>query len=153
MQAQSVLVVDDEPDMRMALTHALSRCGFLVETASNGLEGIEKVKNKAFNAVITDMKMPEMSGMDVLEGVKKISPQIPVIMITAFGTVNKAVKAMKEGASDYILKPFSSEALEAAVRKACNTKNGQHHGKSPGRSRLAIGGRAGSAPVAMRSRS
>lgn len=132
MQAQSVLVVDDEPDMRMALTHALSRCGFLVETASNGLEGIEKVKNKAFNAVITDMKMPEMSGMDVLEGVKKISPQIPVIMITAFGTVNKAVKAMKEGASDYILKPFSSEALEAAVRKACNTKNGQHHGKSLG---------------------
>ncbi|MBW1815196.1 MAG: sigma-54-dependent Fis family transcriptional regulator, partial [Deltaproteobacteria bacterium] len=129
MQEQSVLVVDDEPEMRIALTHALSRSGYSVETASNGLEGLSKFKKKDFNIVITDMKMPEMTGMEVLEGIKSISPQVPVIMITAFGTINKAVEAMKEGASDYILKPFSSETLEAAVRKACKTADGQPHGK------------------------
>jgi len=129
MQTQSVLVVDDEPDMRIALTHALGRSGYSVETASNGFEGLEKFKNKNFNIVITDMKMPEMSGMEVLERVKKISPQVPVIMITAFGTVNKAVEAMKEGASDYILKPFSSETLEAAVKKLCKNRNDQPDGK------------------------
>jgi len=129
MQEQSVLVVDDEPEMRVALTHALSRSGYSVETASNGLEGLSKFKKKDFNIVITDIKMPEMTGMEVLEGIKSISPQVPVIMITAFGTINKAVEAMKEGASDYILKPFSSETLEAAVRKACKTADGQPHGK------------------------
>ena len=129
MQIQSVLVVDDEPDMRIALTHALGRSGYSVETASNGFEGLKKFKNKNFNIVITDMKMPEMSGMEVLERVKKISPQVPVIMITAFGTVNRAVEAMKEGASDYILKPFSSETLEAAIKKLRRTKDDQPDGK------------------------
>ena len=129
MQTQSVLVVDDEPDMRIALTRALGRSGYSVETASNGFEGLEKFRNNNFNIVITDMKMPEMSGMEVLEGVKKISPQVPVIMITAFGTINKAVEAMKEGASDYILKPFSSETLEAAVKKLCTNRNDQQDGK------------------------
>ena len=130
MQERSILVVDDEPEMRTALTHALSRSGYSVETASNGFEGLSKFKKKDFNIVITDMKMPEMTGMEVLEGVKRISPQIPVLMITAFGTINKAVEAMKEGASDYILKPFSSEALEAAVGKALKIADGQSHGKS-----------------------
>ena len=129
MQERSILVVDDEPEMRTALTHALSRSGYSVETASNGYEGLSKFKKKDFNIVITDMKMPEMTGMEVLEGIKRISPQIPVLMITAFGTINKAVEAMKEGASDYILKPFSSETLEAAVRKAFKIADGQSHGK------------------------
>jgi DNA-binding NtrC family response regulator len=129
MQERSILVVDDEPEMRIALTHALSRSGYSVETASNGFEGLSKFKKKDFNIVITDMKMPEMTGMEVLEGIKRISPQIPVLMITAFGTINKAVEAMKEGASDYILKPFSSEILEAAVRKAFTIVDRQTHGK------------------------
>ena len=130
MQERSILVVDDEPEMRTALTHALSRSGYSVETASNGFEGLSKFKKKGFNIVITDMKMPEMTGMEVLEGIKRISPQIPVLMITAFGTISKAVEAMKEGASDYILKPFSSETLEAAVSKALKIVDGKFHGKS-----------------------
>jgi len=119
MQGQSVLVVDDEPDMRTALSHALSRSGYIVESASNGFEALEKCKREDFGVVITDMKMPEMSGMQVLEEIKKMSPQIPVIMITAYGTINNAVEAMKEGASDYIIKPFSSETLEATVKNVC----------------------------------
>ncbi len=119
MPGQSILVVDDEPDMRIALTHALSRSGHIVETACSGYEALEKFKREEFGLVITDVKMPEMSGIEVLEEVKELSPQIPVIMITGYGTVNNAVEAMKIGASDYILKPFDSEILEAAVKKAC----------------------------------
>jgi len=88
MQTQSILVVDDEPDMRAALSHALSRSGYSVSSASSGVEALEKFKSEKFGMVITDMKMPEMSGMQVLEEIKKISPQIPVIMITAYGTIN-----------------------------------------------------------------
>ncbi len=117
MLSQSILVVDDEPDMRIALSHALNRCGYSVETASNGFEALERFREEDFNIVITDLKMPEMSGMQVLDEVKKISPRIPVIMITAYGTINNAVKAMREGASDYLLKPFSSETLEEAIKK------------------------------------
>jgi DNA-binding NtrC family response regulator len=130
MQPQSVLVVDDEPSMRTALSHALSRSGYSVETAASGLEGLEKFKKEKHSVVITDMKMPEISGMDVLERVKKISPQVSVIMITAYGTISKAVEAMKVGASDYILKPFSVETLEAAIKKACENTAGQIQPKS-----------------------
>jgi DNA-binding NtrC family response regulator len=130
MRAQSILVVDDEPDMRSALSHALSRSGYSVQTASSGFEALEKFKKEDFGMVITDLKMPEMSGMEVLDEVKKISPQIPVIMITAYGTIDNAVEAMKEGASDYILKPFSSETLDAAVKKVYLNSNGQTQCKS-----------------------
>lgn len=131
MQDRSVLVVDDEPNMRAALSHALSRSGYTVETAANGLEGLEKFEREKYNVVITDMKMPEISGMDVLERVKKISPQVPVIMITAYGTISKAVEAMKEGASDYVLKPFSAETLEAAVNKVCKRAKNRIQSGSP----------------------
>ena len=117
MQAQSILVVDDEPEMRLAVSHALSRSGYSVETAANGFEGLDKFKSEQFNIVITDVKMPDLSGLDVLAEVKKMSPEVPVIMITAYGTINRAVDAMKEGAADYILKPFSFETLKAAVKK------------------------------------
>jgi len=133
-QPQSILVVDDEPDMRTALSHVLSRSGYSVETASTGLEGIEKFKIAKHHVVITDMKMPEMSGIQVLEEVKKISPQVPVIMITGHGTITKAVGAMKQGASDYILKPFSAEALETAVRKVGHKTNNEPQTKPLSRS-------------------
>lgn len=120
MSTQSILVVDDEAEMRMALSHALTRSGYMVESASSGFEALEKLKGENFGIVITDVKMPEMSGMEVLEGVKRICPRIPVIMMTAYGTICNAVEAMKGGASDYIIKPFSTKILEATVKKVCN---------------------------------
>ena len=117
MQGHPILVIDDEPEMRAALSHSLTRSGYAVEIASSGIEALEKFKDDKFGVVITDIKMPEMSGMQVLEKIKKISPQMPVIMITAYGTIDNAVKAMKQGASDYIIKPFSAEILEETVRK------------------------------------
>lgn len=123
MLSQTVLVVDDEPDMRMAMTHALSRSGFSVESASNGFEALDKFKPDRYGMVITDIKMPEMSGMEFLGKIKKISPLVPVIMVTAYGTINNAVEAMQEGAADYIIKPFSSEILETAVNKVFGNSN------------------------------
>lgn len=129
MQMQPILVVDDEPDMRIALTHALSHSGYSVEGASSGLEALEKFEADKFSLIITDVKMPGMSGIEVLGKVKKRSPKIPVIMITAYGTINDAVEAMQEGASDYILKPFSTEILEAAIKKVYINSNGKAQSK------------------------
>ncbi|MDY6952959.1 MAG: sigma-54 dependent transcriptional regulator, partial [Thermodesulfobacteriota bacterium] len=142
-QPQSVLVVDDEPDMRTALSHVLSRSGYSVETASTGFEGIEKFKTAKHHVVITDMKMPQMSGMEVLEEVKRISPHVPVIMITGHGTISKAVGAMKQGASDYILKPFSAETLETAVRRVSTTND------DPGPSAVKLSSRNRALPASI----
>lgn len=129
MQTQPILVVDDEPDMRIALTYALSHCGYSVESASSGLEALEKFEADKFSLIITDLKMPGMSGIEILGKVKKRSPKIPVIMITAYGTINNAVEAMQQGASDYILKPFSTEILEAAIKKVYINSNGKAQSK------------------------
>ena len=102
MSFAPILVVDDESDMRTALSHALSRGGFAVESAVSGTEALIKLKKDAFSMVITDIKMPEMSGIEVLGAVKKLSPQIPVIMITAYGSIHNAVEVMQAGAADYL---------------------------------------------------
>ena len=104
--------------MRIALTEVLIRNGYSVHTASNGIEGLELFNKEPFNMVITDVKMPKISGLEVLKEIKKQSPQIPVIMITAYGTIDNAVEAMREGAFDYILKPFSAEILDDTVLRA-----------------------------------
>ena len=112
-----ILVIDDESEMRSALSHALTRKGFSVESAANGMEALVKIKKDPFSLVITDIKMPEMSGMEVLGAVKKMAPGIPVIVITAYGSIHNAVEAMQAGAADYLLKPFSFETLNATVEK------------------------------------
>ena len=119
-----ILVVDDESEMRSALSHALTRGGFSVENAASGTEALVKLKKDAFSMVITDLKMPEMSGMGVLDAAKKIAPKVPVIMITAFGSIHNAVEAMQEGAADYLLKPFSFETLENTVKKVLKSTDG-----------------------------
>jgi len=120
MQVDSVLVIDDEPDMQLALRHALKKNGCDVQCVGNGAEGLKRFREEKFDLVITDMRMPEMSGMQVLKGVKAVSPNIPVIMMTAYGSINRAVAAMKAGATDYLLKPFSLETLTATVQKVCD---------------------------------
>jgi len=119
-----ILVVDDESEMRSALSHALTRGGFSVENAASGTEALVKLKKDAFSMVITDLKMPEMSGMEVLDAAKKIASKVPVIMITAFGSIHNAVEAMQEGAADYLLKPFSFETLENTVKKVLKNTDG-----------------------------
>jgi DNA-binding NtrC family response regulator len=119
-----ILVVDDESEMRSALSHALTRNGFSVESAASGMEALVKIKKDPFSLVITDIKMPEMSGMEVLGAVKKLTTGIPVIVITAYGSIHNAVEAMQAGAADYLLKPFSFETLNATVKKVLGYADG-----------------------------
>ncbi|HLC25465.1 MAG TPA: sigma-54 dependent transcriptional regulator, partial [bacterium] len=122
LSSLSILVVDDEADMRLALSAALSRAGCAVEVACSGLEALYKLEKQTFDVVISDVRMPHVSGLDVLHKAKEQNPQVSFIMITAYGTIENAVEAMREGATDYILKPFSVEILEDAVRRVCKRK-------------------------------
>jgi DNA-binding NtrC family response regulator len=125
---KQILIADDDLSMRMALSESLEQCGFEVETAENGADALMKFQKGKFEVVVTDMRMPKMTGMDVLRGVKKISPLTPVILITAYGTIKTAVEAMKEGASEFIMKPFSLDDLEFAVKNVLAINKGPEDG-------------------------
>jgi DNA-binding NtrC family response regulator len=109
---EELLVVDDEPQMLIAINETLRRSGYSITTAGSGMEALRRLKEKYYQLVITDLRMPEVSGLDLLRKVKHLTPQTPVILLTAYGTVQNAVDAMRDGAYDYLLKPFSSESLE-----------------------------------------
>ncbi len=114
-----LLVVDDDIQMLAALEAALRHKGHTVETASNGIDAAAKLENSAagVQAVITDLKMPGMDGIELLHHVRRTKPAIPVILLTAFGTVQTAVEAMKAGADDFLVKPFSHQALDDILSK------------------------------------
>lgn len=116
MKKNRILVVDDDHSMRLALAESLESCGYDIAAAENGREALELFRNGKFDLVVTDMKMPGMTGIDVLRVVKELAPDVPVILITAYGTVGTAVEAMKEGAAEFIMKPFSLDDLEAVVK-------------------------------------
>jgi DNA-binding NtrC family response regulator len=120
-----ILIIDDEESMRIALTEALVKSGHAVDAVPNGCDALKKVHSTSFKLVITDERMPSMDGFTVLQEIKKVFPRIPVIMITAYGTVQNAVEAMKQGAADYILKPFSLEELDSVVKRALAGGNGK----------------------------
>ena len=121
MKKNRILIVDDDHAMRLALSESLESCGYDIGAAENGNEALSLFNKRKFDLVVTDMKMPGMTGIEVLQGVKKMSPDIPVILITAYGTVNTAVEAMKEGAAEFIMKPFSLDDLETVVKNVIST--------------------------------
>ena len=118
MQTQKVLVVDDDPGVRAMLSQALDRSGYDVQIAVDGSEALGMIRDNPFNLVITDIRLPKVDGLQLLGEIKQSTPQIPVIIITGYGSVQNAVEAMQSGASDYLLKPFSSEALQAAISRS-----------------------------------
>ena len=113
-----ILVVDDERSMREFLTIMLQKDGHDVASASNGKEAVDCIVQKTFDIVITDLKMPQLDGIDVLKTVKESAPETVVIMITAYASAETAVDAMKQGAYDYITKPFKIEEIKLIVRNA-----------------------------------
>jgi DNA-binding NtrC family response regulator len=117
-RALKVLVVDDEPGFRNLLQWELESMDIEVETAGNGVEGAGKASRTFFDVVITDITVPEMDGLKLLDKIKKISPQTEVIVATGFGAVETAVYAMKNGAFDFILKPYDLALLKQRVRQA-----------------------------------
>ncbi|OQX23286.1 MAG: DNA-binding response regulator [Desulfobacteraceae bacterium IS3] len=115
---ETVLIVDDEKNYPLILAAVLEEEGFETMTANSGHEAIEILKNSDVDLVLTDMKMPGMDGIELLENVKAKDPELPVIMMTAYGTVEKAVEAMQKGAYNYIMKPFENDSLVIYVKKA-----------------------------------
>jgi DNA-binding NtrC family response regulator len=126
MPARPILVVDDEPHMRTALFEALTRQGHAVDLAENGEEALVKFKEHPFDLVISDVRMPRLDGMALLREIGKISEKTPVILISGYGTVESAVEAMRDGAFDYILKPFSLELIEETVERALGRSQSRH---------------------------
>lgn len=113
-----VLVVDDEESVRRIIGIQLRRLGHETHEAGDGTEAVEILKTANFDTLITDLKMPQMDGLELLQYVRKKYPQIPVIMITAHGTIDTAVEAMKRGAFDYITKPFNQEEFLKTIERA-----------------------------------
>jgi DNA-binding NtrC family response regulator len=114
----TILVIDDKDSMREMLTASLTSEGYDVEVASSGDVGIAKSKEKHFDVILTDLKMPDISGMDVLTQVKENDPETAVIVMTAYGTIETAVEAMKRGAFDFLQKPFDIDHLQMLVERA-----------------------------------
>ncbi|MQL51329.1 response regulator [Desulfofundulus thermobenzoicus] len=119
--AKLVLVVDDEASVREALTDVLETAGYRVETAAGGREGLEKIEKLSPDAVLMDIRMPGMDGIQVLEQARQKNQQVPIILITAYGSTETTIRAMKLGAFDYITKPFKLDELLAIVEKAVST--------------------------------
>ncbi|MBW2513401.1 MAG: sigma-54-dependent Fis family transcriptional regulator [Deltaproteobacteria bacterium] len=115
---ETILIVDDEKNYPPILSAVLEEEGFETLTAYSGEEALSVLKNSDVDLVLTDMKMPSMDGIELLERIKEKDPGLPVIMMTAHGTVEKAVEAMQKGAYNYILKPFDNERLVIYVNKA-----------------------------------
>ena len=117
------LVVDDEAVIRDGIKRVLEGDRFEVETCSSGHKAIERLQKKDYGLVITDLKMPGMDGIEVLKAVKALQSDIPVIMITGYASVDTAVEAMKNGAADYISKPFSPDLLLEKVQNALKQRS------------------------------
>ncbi len=110
-----ILVVDDDAEMRAALREAVQRLGYTAVTAADGQEAISRLQKDSFAMVITDMKMPRMDGLAFLKEARRTVGKIPFLIITGYATVENAVEAMKEGASEYLMKPFSFDTLNAKI--------------------------------------
>ena len=115
---ETVLIVDDEKNYPLILSAVLEEEGFETLTANSGEKALRVLKNSDVDLVLTDMKMPSLDGIELLERIKQKDPELPVIMMTAHGTVEKAVEAMQKGAYNYILKPFDNERLIIYVNNA-----------------------------------
>src|SRR6187455_2965850 len=114
----TILVIDDEEIMREILETLLTREGYQVRLASTAAEGLELVRTQPFDAAIVDVMMPGMDGVTALDELKKIDDDLPVLMITAYASVENAISAMKRGAFDYISKPFKNDEVIVVLRNA-----------------------------------
>jgi len=116
---ERILVVDDEPNMlRLLKTILTDRTGYEVDTTNNPLEVSQLLKEKSYDLVISDLKMPLVDGIDLIDIIRKIDAQLPIVIITAYGTLETAEEAVEKGAYDFITKPFRKEAILITVKRA-----------------------------------
>ena len=119
----TILIVDDKSSMRKVLRQTLEGDPHQILEAEDGEKALDIVKTKHVDVIITDIKMPKVDGMTLLRMIKELDSEIVVIIMTAYGTIETAVEAMKLGAYDYITKPFSTEQVKLTVEKALRDKN------------------------------
>ncbi|PYQ10985.1 MAG: hypothetical protein DMH00_09505 [Acidobacteria bacterium] len=133
---KNILIAEDESTLREGLSQAFSENGFKVVQAASGREAMEKLERQGFDLVVTDLKMPGGDGLEVLRRSRNVNEDTPVIIMTAFGTVEGAVEAIKQGAYDYIQKPFSIDELEVKIQRALEhrrlVQKVNYLGSSPG---------------------
>ena len=122
MKAAKILIVDDELNMRLVLKAMLKKEGYEVVTAADGMEALRVLREEKIAVVATDLKMPRLDGMGLLERIMQDDPALPVIILTAFGTVANAVDALKKGAFDYLTKPFEQDELKTVILKAVKAR-------------------------------
>ena len=120
---ESSLIVEDNKDMRFLLSHISKAEGYKTSVTGNGKKALKKIEEITPNLVVLDVRMPKMDGFEVLEKVKKINPEIQIIMITAYGGIRDSVKAMKLGAYDYITKPFDNDEIIFTIKKALKNQS------------------------------
>src|SRR5258706_2032604 len=122
-QKKQILVVDDEANLRRVLHAQLSRDGYEVHPAPDGEAGLALLREHHIDLVITDLRMPKVDGLELLRQALRTDPELPVVILTAHGTVDNAVEALKTGAFDYITKPFDQAEVRTIVRKALRTRD------------------------------
>jgi len=113
----NILLIEDEQDIRDSYLDMLGFIGLQADAAENGIEGLKKLEHKSYDIVVTDLNMPQMDGMETMRRIKKKNPDIEVIVITGFATIENAISAMKQGAFDYITKPVSFEHVKIVLNK------------------------------------
>jgi DNA-binding NtrC family response regulator len=117
--AEKILIVDDEPDMLKLLSMTIQRkAPYQVTTTNNPVEALELVKGGGFDLIISDLKMPGLDGIELLDAVKRLDPDIPVILMTAYGTIESASEAMEKGGFDFITKPFRIDQILFTIDRA-----------------------------------
>jgi DNA-binding NtrC family response regulator len=122
----SILVVDDDPEMRALLLDVLGNEGYEIAEAKNGAEAVLALRARKFDVILMDKNMPGPSGLDLLPGFRRVCPDSPVIMMTAFGDVPSYMEAVEKGAVEYLFKPFRMEELKAAIAKALGSTLDSH---------------------------
>jgi ATP-dependent Lon protease len=126
-----VLVVDDEEIARANVEHVVSKLGYDVETATDGVAAMDKMRERSFDLVITDLKMGKLDGQQLLESIKRVAPQTEIIMVTGYATVDSAVAALTKGAAHYLAKPFKLDELRATVKQVLEKKKFAQITKGP----------------------
>jgi DNA-binding NtrC family response regulator len=118
----SILVIEDKDSMREMLSKTLEAEGYEVETVKDGEGGLERARGKKYDVVLTDLKLPRMNGIQVLSSLKEMDQEVSVILMTAYGTIETAVEAMKEGAFDFLTKPFDTDHLGVLIKRALENR-------------------------------
>jgi len=124
-----ILIIEDDEEMRSLLKDSMEEEGFETDSVSNGFDGLQELTKESFDLVITDIRMPGLTGLDILPGIKKLQPEVPVIVITAFGSEEVYRRSIERGAAGYLEKPIHTNKLKTLIHEMVFSKGKMTGGK------------------------